>query len=577
MFALFEDRQAPLGEPAAWRFDEFVELREPCSLAELRQSLEVFAQDGLWTVACLHYELGASFEPAVGQPATDAPLARFWRFRHRTTLSAEEVDALLAETSPVERVAGIAEVRPLVYENAYLAAVDRIKAWIAAGDCYQVNFTFPLHFSWFGSAFALYARLRERQPVRYGGVIVQPDGSGIVSLSPELFVQKQGRRLVTRPMKGTAPRDTSPALLLASEKNRAENLMIVDLLRNDLGRIAALGSVKVEHLFEIEPYPSVWQMVSQISAELSETLSAQDSFSILKALFPCGSITGAPKVRAMQIIQALEAFPRGAYCGALGWISPTQDFRFNVPIRTLTLQANGEGRMGVGSGIVADSEGLDEWRECLLKARFLTDLDPGFRLIETLKAEDGQFPLREVHWARLSASAKCFGFAVDREKFDELLASVPKNGTYRVRLTLDKAGQWGLTQAPLDVTPLHAWAAMASKPIDAGYFLRRHKTTDRHIYDEALAHLPSGFFDYVFLNERGEVAEGARSTVFVEREGRLLTPPVHSGALPGVLRASLLAQGRAQESILYPEDLAAGFYLGNALRGLVAVQIKTPT
>ncbi|HSG24198.1 MAG TPA: chorismate-binding protein, partial [Azonexus sp.] len=382
----------------------------------------------------------------------------------------------------------------------------------------------------------------------------------------------QGNQLVTRPMKGTAPRTSPPALLRASEKDQAENLMIVDLLRNDLGRIAENGSVVVDRLFEIEDYPTVWQMVSEVSARIGNCKFGE----ILQALFPCGSITGAPKIRAMQIASELENTPRGLYTGALGWLAPNGDFRLNVAIRTLELSAGQIGKLGVGSGIVADSQPASEWQECLLKAKFLRDCDPGLKLIETLRRENGQYPRLAAHLARLRRSAAWFGFALDEMAVQQHLAAQPAAGNWRVRLTLAKSGE--IEMQAYSLPEEHAgirYAQLASARIDSTDLLRSHKTTERRLYDKALRHLPAdtSIFDVIFLNERGEVAEGARSNVFVERDGLLLTPGLASGCLPGVLRAELLANGRAIETVLMPEDLQSGFWLGNALRGLIRVEL----
>ncbi len=476
---------------------------------------------------------------------------------------------LAAQTSGA--AAGVGDLREALGEADYHAALQRIQQWIAAGDCYQVNFTFPFEFDWFGKPLDLYVRLRQRQPVRYGG-FVGDERQGIVSLSPELFVERHGDYLLTRPMKGTAPLDSPPEALRDSLKDRAENLMIVDLLRNDLGRIAANGSVRVERLFDIEDYPSVRQMVSEISA----TVAGRSFGDILSALFPCGSITGAPKIRAMQIIGELEPAPRGIYTGAFGWLAPDGDCRLNVAIRTLELGADRRGKMGIGSGVVADSEATAEWAECRLKASFLRDCDPGLQLIETLRRDNGVYPMWAGHYERLRRSAAWFGFPVDEQALLRALAEQPTAGTWRVRLTLDKAGKIEVQSFPLAATPPQTQGAwLAETPIDADEPLRRHKTTARAVYDAALAGLSADVFDVVFLNQRGEVAEGARSNVFVERDGVLLTPPLSSGALPGVLRASLLARGRAREAVLRPADLADGFWLGNALRGLLPVRLQT--
>lgn len=527
-----------------------------------------------WTVVALDYELGYLLEPKSApvdwQPG-GRPLARFWRFSKRISLPSAEAQAWLEQLG--HGVAGVGGLQPVIDEETYVLTVNRIKRLIFEGDCYQVNFTFPLKFEWFGSPLALYTRLRERQPVRYGG-FVGDARHGLLSLSPELFVERCGDRLVTRPMKGTAPRSAPPEQLRNSEKDCAENLMIVDLLRNDLGRVADQGSVVVDRLFDIEEYPTLWQMVSEVSANVGGRSFGE----ILRALFPCGSITGAPKIRAMQIAAELENAERGSYTGALGWLAPDGDFRLNVAIRTLELGEDGHGKLGVGSGIVADSQPAAEWQECLLKSRFLGDCDPGLLLIETLRREDGRYPHLAGHLERLRRSAAWLGFACDETRVAELLAAQPIAGTWRVRLTLAKDGCIDVQAFPLGVESSGVrHAVLAAVTIESGYPLRRYKTTARVQYDAALKGLDGDpqLFDVVFLNERGEVAEGARSNVFVERDGVLLTPPLSSGALPGVMRAALLASGQAREALLYPGDLADGFWLGNALRGLVQVSLRS--
>ena len=547
-------------------------MRDAASLAAALAALQA---KPAWTVVALDYELGYLLEPKAAPPGWQVGsqvLARFWRFTERVEMSTQAADVWLQQAAG-DVPAGVGGLQAAIDEAAYATAIARIKALIFAGDCYQVNFTFPLQFTWFGQPAALYARLRQRQPVRYGGFIGNTDAAQ-VSLSPELFLERRGNRLVTRPMKGTAPRSVVPERLLNSAKDRAENLMIVDLLRNDLGRVADNGSVKVDRLFDIEAYPTVWQMVSEVSANIAPQVSFSD---VLRALFPCGSITGAPKIRAMQIAAELETQPRGLYTGALGWLAPNGDFRLNVAIRTLDLQAGGGGRLGIGSGIVADSDGAAEWAECHLKARFLSEDDSGIQLIETLRCENGAYPRLALHLARLRHSAAWLGFTFDEPKIRAALADVSPAGQWRVRLTLAKDGACEVTAFPLPDEPAGPrHAVLAASPIDSRYPLRRHKTTDRAQYDAALKAIAAdpAIFDQVFLNERGEVAEGARSNVFVERDGLLLTPPISSGALPGVLRAELLAEGRASESVLLPDDLAGGFWLGNALRGLVWVRLR---
>ena len=567
--AFFEDRRAPAGEPAAWLFEGLVDCLTVCDLASFESAMAAVEDGEYWTVCALDYELGYLLEPAAApaswQASSNQSLARFWRFERCQVFDTAAAEAWLIAHGG-KAPAGIAGLQSEISEASYLTAVQRIQDYIADGDCYQVNFTFPLNFEWFGSPIALYSRLRELQPVSYGGFVGDAQG-GMVSLSPELFLARHGDRLQTRPMKGTAAKNLPAEHLLRSTKDLAENLMIVDLLRNDLGRIAENGSVVVDRLFNIEDYPTVWQMVSEISARVPGRRFGD----ILRALFPCGSITGAPKIRAMQIAAELENTPRAAYTGALGWLAPTGDFRLNVAIRTLELANDGRGKLGVGSGIVADSAPSAEWQECLLKANFLRDCDPGLQLIETLRREGGVYPMWAGHMARLKCSAAYFGFPLDEQLLFRELGRQPAKGSWRVRLTLDKAGAIDVQALAFDgAAPEMCLAALAKQRIDSCDVLRRHKTTVRLLYDAALRSLPadSPIFDLIFLNERGEVAEGARSNIFVERNGLLLTPPLESGALPGVLRASLLTAGKAREAVLWPADLQQGFWLGNALRGL---------
>jgi len=575
LFAFFEDRRAPRGEPAAWLFQDAIDCLEAWDATSLRTVLARLEAEPGWVVAALEYELGYLFEPSAA-PLTwstdpSRPLARFWRFADCRSMDESAAEAWLAAQHGAA-AAGIGAWQTGMTEQMYCAAVDRIRNLIADGDCYQVNLTMPIDFEWFGQPLDLYARLRQRQPVRYGG-IVGDARQALLSLSPELFLERRGERLLTRPMKGTASRQLSPEVLRASAKDKAENLMIVDLLRNDLGRIAENGSVVVDSLFEIEDYPTVWQMVSTISARIGGRRLDE----ILRALFPCGSITGAPKIRAMQIAAELEVAPRGLYTGALGWLAPNGDFRLNVAIRTLELNAGGRGKLGVGSGIVTDSQAPSEWQESLLKSGFLRDCDPGLQLIETLRRENGVYPMWAGHLARLRRSAGWLNFPLDEQALFQQLGKQPTSGTWRVRLTLNKSGAIFVQSFPFDAAPpALRQAILATARIDSADPLRRHKTTARQLYDAALAGLPaaSPIFDVIFLNERGEVAEGARSNVFVERDGVLLTPPLVSGCLPGVLRAELLAGGQAREAVLQPADLQDGFWLGNALRGLIRVSLQ---
>jgi para-aminobenzoate synthetase/4-amino-4-deoxychorismate lyase len=527
----------------------------------------------------------------------------------------------LAHFRTCERAAAAQEQNPALdvaaefalTEAEYAKRIARIHEWIRAGDVYQLNFTAPFRLRTTAGAAALYAHLRTRQPAEYGAFIHWREGRHILSFSPELFfrvdpegVRRDGRRIVTRPMKGTAPRgrttreDREIAAWLANDpKNRAENVMIVDLERNDIGRLAQFGSVRAEKLFAVQRLPTLWQMTSTVSAELRPEVGFHDIF---RALFPCGSITGAPKVRAMQLLAELEDGPRGVYTGAIGFFSPRQTV-FNVAIRTLDLDG-GQGTMGAGGGIVIDSNAAEEFRECMLKAAYLTrssaQSPEQFSLVETM-LWDGAYPLIELHLDRLVDSAEYFGFPCAREQVKAALeahaqhfAGTSAGQPRKVRLVFGRDGELQITDEVL----ARAGGAervgrvrIAQARTDPADPLLYHKTTHRAVYAQAFKEAAqAGFCDVLFLNLRGEVTEGAISNIFVVKDGRWLTPPVECGLLPGVFRRHLretrpeieergpqrqaLVAG-VQERVLHEKDLrtADAIYLGNAVRGLRKVEI----
>ena len=582
-FALFDgDAGSALlltGWLASWELDA---AGDP---AGVFSAVEAALAVGRWVALAADYALGARFEPAVAPAAPDRPVLRAWVFADGERLDATAVAAFLAKRLAAipeqDRWAGIADVRPTLDAAQHALQVGQIRRWIAEGDCYQINLTFPLTFRIYGHPLALYAGVRERQPVRYGGYLDTAEAT-ILSFSPELFFARSGERVLTRPMKGTAARGRTPledeanrALLLSSAKERAENIMIVDLLRNDLGRLAQPGKVGVETLCAAEAYPTLWQMVSTVFAELPGVGLAD----LFGALFPCGSITGAPKIRAMQRINELEASPRGLYTGALGWLAPGGDCRFNVAIRTVEIGPERKASLGIGSGIVIDADARCEYAECLLKADFLTAFDPGFELVETLRCEAGQYPLLRLHLERLQASARALGFSCALPLVEAALAAEVtdrQSGVFRVRLTLAHDGRCRVISSPLADDRGIPWrVVLATEVLAVDDYLLRHKTTARARHDRVLAALAERpqVFDAIFLNTRGEVCEGARSNVFVARDGVLLTPPLACGLLPGIMRRTLLESGQAIERVLRLDDLLQGsaLYVGNALRGLLPV------
>jgi para-aminobenzoate synthetase/4-amino-4-deoxychorismate lyase len=557
-------------------------------LPVLLDEMDTALRDGLHAVAAFEYELGHALH---GLPSPAArPLGQILLFRDCARLSADEVTAWLGTGT-----AGIAGIRASIDQAAFDAALAAIHAYIEAGDTYQVNYTYRLRFDAYGTPAALYARLRERQPVPYGALVVLPDGRAILSLSPELFVRHDAGVLTARPMKGTAPAaddDTEnaarAAALAADPKNRAENLMIVDLLRNDLGRIARAGSVRVPSLFDVQRYARVLQMTSTVQAELRAGATLAE---VLPALYPCGSITGAPKRRTMEIIAELEAAPRGFYTGALGWFEAPRgahavgDFCLSVPIRTLTLQPETtgmrRGEMGVGAGIVYDSDSAEEYAECALKARFLTGLAPDFQLFETIYAtREAGCRHQEAHLDRMQASAAYFGFPFTRAALQAGLRAACAelaDGAHRLRLALGPDGTWTIQSGALAPLREPVRVLLAPDATRANDLFLRHKTSVRTRYDAAWrAAEAQGAFDMLFFNERGELTEGGRSNVFVRLDGSWYTPPLACGLLPGVMRAALMGERHTLERVLTREDLRAAqeVLVCNALRGAVVAQVE---
>jgi para-aminobenzoate synthetase/4-amino-4-deoxychorismate lyase len=523
----------------------------------------------------LSYEAGLALEPKLAplapEPSEDRPpLLWFGAFGR-----SEEVDAAAILLS--REGAWVGAPQPLMDRDAYLEALERLHRHILAGDIYQANFTFPAEVRLAGHPLALYAGLRERARAGHGALVFT--GSyWVLSLSPELFFTLEKGRVTTRPMKGTATRGADAAAdarqiaaLAADPKQRAENLMIVDLLRNDVSRVAMPGTVKVPELFKVETYPTVHQLVSTVTGELEP---GRDLIDVLRALFPCGSITGAPKIRAMEIIAQNEIAPRGVYCGAIGRIGADGDAAFNVAIRTLVMrEGDSVARMGLGSGIVSDSRAVDEWRECLAKGAFVAAPER-FDLLETMRhdAHEGIVDL-DRHLERLVRSADALGFSFDRHQArNELQAASFGAGTAKVRLLLARSGAVAVEVRPLDTKPDQPVSvALARLPVPPHDFRLRHKTSNRAFYREARA--AAGTFEVLFTDPDGFLTEGSFTTVFVEREDRLLTPPLSRGLLPGILRERLLEDGSAVEADLRPEDLAGGFLIGNALRGLIPARL----
>lgn len=555
-----------LDDAAADRARLFTDLTEVLTAeqpAAVVPVLRQLAEPGPWA-GFIGYEAGHALEPRLagrrGRPSNGEPLLWFGRFASEACLDGSGLAALLGEGP-----ASVGPARPLVGEGDHAAAVARLHDLIRAGDIYQANLTFPAEVAVAGHPLHLYARLRAGSRAPHGALVFT-GRHWLLSFSPELFFRLDGRQLMARPMKGTARRggdadeDAAATVALATDaKNRAENLMIVDLLRNDLSRVA--DAVAVPALFGIETYPTVLQMTSTITATARPGVTAAD---VLAALFPCGSVTGAPKIRAMQVIGDVEPGPRGAYTGSIGAITADGDAHFNVAIRTLVLpREGGIARLGLGSGIVADSEAAAEWRECLAKAAFLGRRAPP-DLIETMRCVGGVLPDLDGHLDRMARSAAFLGHGFDRSAAAASAQRVA-HGDGRVRLLLGPAGataaQWSPPPPPLpDPVPVR----LVPLPVAPDDWRLRHKTSDRAFYDEARR--AAGTPEVVFIAPDGRITEGSFTSVFVARGDRLLTPA--GPLLPGILRGRLLAEGRAELADLTPDNLAGGFLIGNALRGL---------
>lgn len=572
-FVLLDDARADGAVPARLYRDpvDQVVAQDRAALPVAFAALRAAQARGLHAAGWIAYDAGAPGEAGPDAPA-NGPLLWFGLFERFEEIAPAAVPTWLPDPAGAWAGAPV----PTIGRAAYDAAFDRVKAYIAAGDIYQANLTFPADVPVAGDPLALYARIRARAAAGWGGIVA--DGTRLLlSFSPEMFFRLDGRRVEARPMKGTATRGADPVAdaaaaqeLATDPKQRAENLMIVDLIRNDLSRIAVPGSVTVPSLFEVETYPTIHQMTSTVTAEL---VPGGDAVSVLEAAFPCGSITGAPKLRAMEVAAEVEPGPRGLYTGAIGRIDAPGDAAFNVAIRTLVMEGPGRGSIGLGSGVVADSEASAEWRECLAKGGFVTAACPPFDLIETMLFDphDGLIEL-ERHLARMKRSVEALGFAFDRHdvRNDLQAATFRLREGARVRLRLARSGRTAIEVRPLPAVPAAPVAVpVVPLPVDPADFRLAYKTSDRTFYDAARG----GHFEVLFTRPDGLLTEGSFTNLFVVRDGRLLTPPQARGLLPGILRERLLEQGRAVEADLREADLRDGFLLGNALRGLIPARL----
>ena len=568
---------------------KWLHFKQPLYIIEARQLDEVISKlqeieetalrFNLYIAGFISYEAAPAFDSALTTlPPTDFPLIWFGLY--------EEPDSMNVVSVFTERLDELWE--PSIDQDGYRQTLERIKCFIAAGETYQVNYTFRLRSKYNGDPLALFRQLMMAQPSGYAAY-VETDQFAICSASPELFFNLDNHQLITRPMKGTANRgltfstDQEQASgLQNSLKDRAENLMIADMMRNDLGRIALLGSIKVPKLFEVEKYPTVWQMTSTISAQTKASFSE-----ILTALFPSASITGAPKVQTMKIITDLENSPRKIYTGTIGYLSPSRKAQFNVAIRTVLIDKwNGASEYGVGSGVVWDSVDRLEFEECLMKTKVLTESYPNFSIFESLLWENKNYFLLSYHLARLHNSAKYFDFPIDINliekkllKLSTMLSTAEQNNSHKIRLVLSPTGQIDCqsTSITRNQNRQPVQIKLASMPIDSSNRFLYHKTTRRDVYDQAKMGNPD-CDDVLLWNENGEITESCIANVVVDFKDKFVTPPVSSGLLAGTFRRWLLKQQKISEEIVTIDDImvADRIYLINSVRKWRRADLTVP-
>lgn len=575
MWILFDDARSE-GSPPRLYADprEIIVARSIEEVLPALERIRAAISAGAHAAGYLAFEASYALDPRLIDSArtSDGPLLAFGLY---DGFEVPEIAALLPEADG----AMVGKPRPRIERADYERAAGEVREHLFAGDYYQANLTFASDVAVAGDPLALYARLRRSSAAGWGGVI-RHDDTVLLSLSPEQFFAIRDGVIEAKPMKGTAPRgsdpdaDRSEAEALASDdKQRAENLMIVDLMRNDLARVSETGSVEVPELFAVESFPTLHQMVSRIIARVRHGIDAID---VLQTIFPCGSVTGAPKLAAIEALRSLEPEPRGAYTGSMGWIEPGGDAAFNVLIRTLEWrQGATHARLGLGSGLVVDSIARDEWAECLLKGEYVRTQSQDFDLIETMRF-DPEEGIRELdrHLDRLRASTDALDFRFDRHAARNELqaATFGRKDRAMVRLLLSRTGSMAIEVKRFDEpaeTPVRV--ALAPLPVAPSDFRLRHKTTDRRFYDRARQQ--NAAFETIFVDPDGRLTEGSRTTIFVERNGKLLTPALERGLIPGILRGKLIDEGRAEEADLTPADLAEGFIIGNIVRGLIPAKL----
>lgn len=565
---------------------EIISCDTPSRIKPSIDRIEHFVKKGYFAVGFLSYEAGFGLEEALkAKEGRNFPLLWFGLFKDPERFDHSKV-VFIDDVSKSDHI--IKDIEAEISKREYIDSIGKIKTYIEKGDTYQVNHTFKLNFSFSGTMTDLYLYLRKKQSVSYSALI-KFNGKYILSFSPELFFNREKSFMQVKPMKGTADRGRSlkedvdnAKLLHLCPKNRSENIMIVDLLRNDLSRISKKGTVNTKSFFEIEKYESLFQMTSTVESKVRTGVSLYELF---KATFPSGSVTGAPKISSMKIIDELEKSPRRIYTGSIGFLAPNGESAFNVAIRTLLIDTKKKkGEMGIGSGIVYDSDPKREYDECILKSKFLTQKTKDFSLIETLLWEPSKgYPLLKFHLDRLFASAKYFDYKYSKRSVASFLNKLSKdfnNDKYRVRLLLNKSGEISASHGIIEKDNSPKIITFSSKKIDSTDRFLFHKTTNRNTYDkEHKRYKREGFFDTIFCNKNNEVTEGAISNIFIKKGNKYYTPPVGCGLLDGVYKRYLITEKilNIEEKVLYPNDVktAQKILLTNAVRGIVPVKLCT--
>ena len=565
---LFKD---PIVEIKATRRQEI----DPC----LKKIDEISSQ-GLHIAGFISYEVGSHIlEIKSKDPST--PYLWFYGFRKKDSLSANDVRSFFKENVSSTNPSSVFNFNLSEPFSTYQHKLSQLKEFFKNGDSYQVNYTLNSNFEYTGDLASLYLKLRERQPVEYGAFLNFP-GLTTLSFSPELFFKRNKNHIFSKPMKGTAARSSNQSTdekikqqMKMDEKIISENLMIVDMVRNDLTRIAQPGTIETKSLFEIETYKTVHQMTSTVSAQAQENIQFSD---IIKNIFPCASITGAPKKRTMEIINKLESQPRGIYTGAIGYLSSNEQMCFNVPIRTITVATQGHGSMGLGGGILFESSIEDEYQECLDKSLFLKNLNDDFYIIESIYFNGKDFAQLDLHLERLQKTASLFLFPTPLQRINQLLLEFTKTKKtpHKLRLALYQNQHIEIQTSPVEINLSEKHITLSSIKTHSKDIFLQHKTSHREIYKtEYSKYNKQGFYDVIFENEQGQITEACRHNLFIEKNSFLYTPPLSCGLLPGIKRHTLIQNGAIEKEI-FINDLktADKIFLSNSIRGLVEVKLK---